>query len=65
LSARRRLECLPDNPNAKNVATYWGDDPAAHNRCSPINYVERSCWPVFVAIAEYENRPMGGCGMNC
>lgn len=64
VSARLRLECLPSNPNAKNVAAYCGDDPAVLERCSPVNYVERCRWPTFIAIAEHENRYLDAYGLE-
>jgi acetyl esterase/lipase len=57
VSARLRLDVKPDNPNAKNVATYCGgDSPDLLARCSPISYVDRCRWPMLLAVAEYENR---------
>jgi acetyl esterase len=64
LSARLRLECLPDNPNAANVAAYCGSDAVTLERCSPINHVGRCRWPVFIAIAEYENRHLDAYGLE-
>lgn len=64
VSARLRLETLPGNPNAKNVAAYCGDDPAVLERCSPVTHIERCRWPVFVAIAEYENRYLDSYGLE-
>lgn len=64
VSARLRLETLPGNPNAKNVAAYCGDDPAVLERCSPVTHIERCRWPVFVATAEYENRYLDSYGLE-
>jgi acetyl esterase/lipase len=64
VSARLRLECLPSNPNAANVAAYCGSDPAVLERCSPVNHVEHCRWPVFIAIAEYENRHLDAYGLE-
>ncbi|MHC2578442.1 alpha/beta hydrolase [Bradyrhizobium diazoefficiens] len=64
VSARLRLECLPSNPNAANVAAYCGSDPAVLERCSPVNHVERCRWPVFVAVAEHENRHLDSYGLE-
>lgn len=64
VSARLRLETLPGNPNAKNVAAYCGDDQAVLDRCSPVNHIERCRWPVFIAIAEYENRYLDAYGLE-
>jgi acetyl esterase len=64
VSARLRLECLPGNPNAANVAAYCGSDPVTLDRCSPVNHVGRCRWPVFIAIAEYENRHLDAYGLE-
>lgn len=64
VSARLRLETLPSNPNAKNVTAYCGDDQAVLDRCSPVNHIERCRWPVFIAIAEYENRYLDAYGLE-
>lgn len=64
VSARLRLECLPGNPNAKNVAAYAGNDPMALERRSPVNHVAHCRWPVLLAIAEYENRYLDAYGLE-
>lgn len=64
VSARLKLETLAGNPNAKNVAAYCGDDPAILERHSPVNHVEHCRWPVFIAIAEYENRYLNSYGLE-
>jgi acetyl esterase/lipase len=64
VSARLRLEGLPTNPNAKNVAAYCGDDPAVLERCSAITHVARCRWPVLIAIAEHENRHLDAYGLE-
>jgi acetyl esterase/lipase len=65
ISARLRLECRPENPNARNVAAYCGDDdPAVLERCSPITYAQRCRWPVFVGIGEFENRLLDVYGLE-
>jgi acetyl esterase/lipase len=56
ISGRLRLECRDDNPNAKNVSAYCGDDPATLERLSAVSYAERLDLPVLVAFAEFENR---------
>jgi len=56
ISARLRLECRPDNPNAKNVAAYCGDDPATLNRISAVSHAAHLQHPVLLAFAEFENR---------
>ncbi|MBB4369188.1 acetyl esterase/lipase [Bradyrhizobium sp. cir1] len=64
VSARLRLECLSSNPNASNVVAYCSADPAVLERCSPVNHAERCRWPVFIAIAEYENRYLDAYGLE-
>ena len=64
VSARLRLECLPSNPNAANVAAYCGSDPAVLERCSPVSHVAHCRWPVFIAIAEHENRHLDAYGLE-
>jgi acetyl esterase/lipase len=56
ISARLRLECRADNPNAKNVAAYCGDDPAMLDRMSAVSHAGHLRYPVLVAFAEFENR---------
>jgi len=55
LSGRVRAEMLPENPNAPKVAAYYGDDLQALERGSVVNYVNPSCPPTLIGIAEYEN----------
>lgn len=64
VSARLKLDTLPGNPNAKNVAAYCGDDPAVLARRSATTLAERCRWPVFIAIAEYENRYLDSYGLE-
>lgn len=56
LSGRLRADALPDNPNAAGVRAYFGDDPGRYEERSPVTYAEACELPVFLAIAEYENR---------
>lgn len=55
VSGRVRAETLPENPNAKKVIAYYGDDPAVHEDASAVSHVTADSLPVFVAWAEYEN----------
>lgn len=64
VSARLKLETLPGNPNAKNVAAYAGDDSVVLERCSAVTHVARCRWPVFIAIAEHENRYLDSYGLE-
>lgn len=56
ISARLRLECRLDNPNAKNVAAYCGEDPATLDRISAVSHAGHLRHPVLLAFAEFENR---------
>jgi acetyl esterase/lipase len=64
VSARLKLETLPGNPNAKNVAAYAGDDPIVLERRSAVTHAARCRWPVFIAIAEHENRYLDSYGLE-
>jgi acetyl esterase len=46
------------------VAAYCGSDLAMLERCSPVSHVGRCRWPVFIAIAEYENRHLDTYGLE-
>lgn len=56
VSGRLRADMHADNPNARNVAAYFGADEELFAQRSPVTHVDRSTTPVFVAIAEHENR---------
>lgn len=56
ISARLRADMLPDNPNAANVAAYFGTDPEVQDRHSPVRYAGSNDLPVMLAVAEFENR---------
>jgi acetyl esterase/lipase len=56
MSGRYFFDPHPDDPNLKNFQAYFGADPAAYPRQSPINYVKDAPRiPVFVVVAEYDN----------
>ena len=56
VSGRVRAETLPENPNARKVATYYGtDDPAVLMDVSPVTHVGANAVPTFIAWAEFEN----------
>lgn len=55
LSGRVRAENLPENPNAKNVEAYFGDDADAMAQGSMATHVAPNSVPTLVGIAEYEN----------
>lgn len=56
MSGRYFFDPHPDDPNLKNFQAYFGSDPSAYPKQSPINYVkEAPRIPVFVVVAEYDN----------
>jgi len=55
LSGRVRAEMLPENPNARKVEAYYGDDPAVLDDCSAVTHVTPDSVPTMIAVAEYEN----------
>lgn len=62
VSARLRADQLPDNPNAENVRKYFGDDIATYEARSPVIHAGSVDLPVFVAVAEHENRYIDAYG---
>lgn len=55
LSGRVRAETWPDNPMAKNVIAYYGDNEDAMAQGSLATHVTRDTVPTLIGIAEYEN----------
>jgi len=56
MSGRYLFDPHPDDPNLKNFQAYFGSDPAAYPKESPINYVKDAPRiPVFIVIAQYDN----------
>lgn len=55
ISGRVRADGHAHNPNAKRVAEYYGSDPAVHEDVSPVNHVDATSPPTFIACAQYEN----------
>jgi acetyl esterase len=62
ISGRLRADRLPDNPNAANVAAYYGEDEMSLQRRSPTEYAHRCNVPVMVVVAEFENRHLDRYG---
>ncbi len=56
ISGRLRADTRRENPNAANVAAYFGPDPGLFDARSPVTHAARCAVPVFIAIAEHENR---------
>lgn len=55
VSARLRADQSPENPNAEGVRAYFGNDPALHEKRSPVNFAACSDMPTFIVTAEFEN----------
>lgn len=55
ISGRVRADNLAENPNAKKVELYYGNDPAVLDAISPVNNIDRDSVPTFVAWSEFEN----------
>ncbi len=55
LSGRVRAENLPENPMAKDVEAYYGDDMKAMEQGSLATHVAPDSVPTMVGIAEYES----------
>lgn len=55
ISGRVRADNLAENPNARKVELYYGNEPAVLEAVSPVNHVDRDSVPTFVAWAEFEN----------
>lgn len=55
VSGRVRADNRPDNPNARKVEKYYGDDASFLDRVSPVSHVDGASVPTFVAWGEFEN----------
>ena len=55
LSGRVRAENLPENPMARDVEAYYGDDLQAMEQGSLATHVAPDSVPTLVGIAEYES----------
>lgn len=55
ISGRVRADNRPDNPNAKRVEAYYGEDSSLYDYMSPVSHVDASSLPTFIAFAEFEN----------
>ncbi|QRY70972.1 alpha/beta hydrolase (plasmid) [Ensifer sp. PDNC004] len=62
ISARLRADCLADNPNAANVRQYFGEDAGTYDERSPVAFAGSRDLPVFIAVAEHENRYIDAYG---
>ncbi|MFN0005536.1 MAG: alpha/beta hydrolase [Burkholderiaceae bacterium] len=55
VSGRVRIEMRNDNPNAKKVEAYYGNNPEIHDSCSAVNTIGTEFVETMIAIAEFEN----------
>lgn len=55
LSGRVRAETWADNPLARNVVAYFGDDQEAMAQGSMVTHVTAQSMPTLIGMAEYEN----------
>lgn len=55
VSGRVRADNLAENPNAKKVELYYGNDAATLDAVSPVQHIDHNSVPTFVAWAEFEN----------
>lgn len=64
LSARLRADLHPENPNAKNVAAYFGEDEKLLEQNGPLSFAQLCKVPVFVGIAQFENKFLDQYGVD-
>ena len=55
VSGRVRADNRPDNPNARRVEAYYGQDPKVLEDASPVSHVDEHSVRTFIAMAEFEN----------
>ena len=55
ISGRLRIDVLPENPNAKGVRAYFGEDESLYEERSPVTHAHLCKLPVMIAIGQYEN----------
>lgn len=55
VSGRVRADCSPENPNARKVRAYYGEDEKSYDARSPVSFVNADSVPTLIAVAEYEN----------
>ncbi len=64
ISGRLDLDTHPENPNAKNVAIYFGEDETDLANASAMTHSHRLDRPTLIAIAQHENRFLDLYGRN-
>lgn len=55
VSGRVRADNRSENPNARKVEAYYGNDKSFLEKVSPVSHVDHSSVPTFVAWGEFEN----------
>ena len=55
VSGRVRAENRPENPNARKVEAYYGNDVEVMNAHSAVTSARADSVPTFIAFAEFEN----------
>ncbi len=55
VSGRVRAENIAENPNARKVEAYYGNDAQRYGDVSPVMHAGAQSLPTMVAFAEYEN----------
>lgn len=55
VSGRVRADNGPENPNARKVEAYYGDDPTLYDSMSPVSHIGPDGVPTFVCWSEFEN----------
>ena len=55
VGGRVRVDNLAENPNAKRVEAYYGDDTSKYDDYSPVTHVGPDSVPTMVAWSEFEN----------
>ncbi len=56
LSGRVRAETCADNPLARNIIAYYGEDQEAMAQGSMVTHVDADSVPTLIGVAEYENQ---------
>ena len=55
VSGRVRADNSAENPNARKVEAYYGNDASVFEDRSPVTHAGADSVPTFIAFAEYEN----------
>lgn len=55
ISGRLRIDASPENPNARGVRAYFGEDESLYEVRSPVTHAHLCRQPVMIAIAEFDN----------